>query len=205
MNSPAADTCRPSRFSHWPVMPSLSKIRVIQLLLSMAVVSIAVPILADAVDSYFFAARQLLFALPSITLLAGLGLDRLRSERRPWLALAAVAIFLIPALIKDYRDAVIPKDDLAATADRIEAELSPDACVLIAPPNQIAYYRFFHPDLQLRACPAVPDSAKVVAADTGQYTTPGERAAMSATLARAYEPEGSITVGRAQITLYHRR
>ena len=175
-----------------------------QLLMCMAAVSIVAPIVADAVGGYFFAVRQLLFALPPMVLLAGMGLDRLWKERRG-LAWAALAIFLIPAAIKDYRDATIPKDDLAATADRIEAELTPDTCVLIAPRNQIAYYAFFHPDVQLRACPAVPDSATVLAADTGQYTTPEEHAEMSAVLASAYEPGRSIMVGRARITLYRRR
>ena len=176
-----------------------------QLLLCMAAVSMGAPILADAVDGYFFAARQLLFALPSIILLAGLGLDRLYADRRRAWALAALAVFLIPAALKDYRDAVVPKDDLAATADRIESELAPDMCVLIAPRNQIAYYSFFHPDLQLRACPERPDSGAVLAADTGQYTTTEEHAAMSAVLAGAYRPEHSIMVGRARITLYRRR
>jgi 4-amino-4-deoxy-L-arabinose transferase-like glycosyltransferase len=176
-----------------------------QLLLSMAAVSICAPILADAADGYFFAARQLLFALPPIILLAGAGLDRLFAQRRGVLALAGLTVFLIPSAIKDYRDAVVPKDDLAATADRIETELAPDACLLIAPRNEIAYYSFFHPGLQLRACPERPDSETVLASDTGQYTTTEERAAMSAVLASEYRPERSIRVGRAQITLYRRR
>jgi hypothetical protein len=176
-----------------------------QLLLSMAAVSIGAPILVDAVDGYFFAARQLLFALPPMILLAGAGLDRLFAGRRRAWAFAALAVFLVPAVIKDYRDAVVPKDDLAATADRIEGELAPDTCVLIAPPNQIAYYSFFQPDLQFRACPERPDSPAVLAADTGPYTTPQEQAAMSAVLAGAYRPERSLMVGRARITLYRRR
>jgi len=176
-----------------------------QLLLCMAVVSTGAPILADAVDGYFFAARQLLFALPAILLLAGVGLDRLYADRRRVWAFAALAVFLIPAGLKDYRGAVVPKDDLAATGDRIESELRPEMCVLVAPRNQIAYYSFFHPDLELRACPERPDSAVVLAADTGQYTTPQEQDAMSGVLAGDYQRERSILVGRARITLYHRR
>ena len=62
-----------------------------RLLTWMAAISIFAPIAADVAGSYFFAERQLLFALAPVLLLGGLGLDRLFEERRRALAFAALA------------------------------------------------------------------------------------------------------------------
>ncbi len=175
-----------------------------QLLVCMGAISIVAPIAADAAGSYFFAPRQFLFALPPILLLGSLGLDRLFEERRRGLAFAALAAFLIPAVVKDYREASVPRDDLAATADRIEAEITPGACVLVAPRNQFAYYRFFHPDLALRGCPENPDSQTILAVEPDPHATAADRAELAALPARGYQPERSIEVGHARITLYRR-
>jgi hypothetical protein len=176
-----------------------------RLLAWMAVISIFAPIAADIAGRYFFAERQILFALSPLLLLSGMGLDRLFGERRRGLACAALAAFLIPAAWKDYRDVRVPKDDLSATADRIEAEVTPDACILVAPRLQIAYYRFFHPDLGLRACPENAESQIILAVEPGPNILPADRAEIAALPARGYQPERSISVGRARITIFGSR
>jgi hypothetical protein len=173
--------------------------------------ALAGPILMDAAFNYFFADRQLLFAMPAVVLLAAVTAQNGRlsppqlAEPRPpgsgWrqpLVWSLAAVFLIAAAIKDFRQAVTPRDDLAATADAIAARLPPDACVQAQPPGHVDYYLFFRPELQARVCEAESAAPEIMMV-ASSYTLPSERRA----------PTGlaviqSVKVGRSDLVLYRR-
>src|SRR5579871_838349 len=158
-------------------------------------ISFAGPILMDVVFNYFFAERQLLFAMPALILLAALGV-----QKAPGLiGCVLLGVFVISAAIKDFRQATVPKDDLGRTADAIVARLPADACVLTAPPEHVAFYSFLRPELEGRACGKDREYREILAV-TDSYTSPGERGALLDSLRSQYEagPAG-------QITLYRRR
>jgi uncharacterized membrane protein len=150
------------------------------------------PILMDAAFSYFFADRQLLFAMPALLLLAAQPLSRKA------MAVGLAAVFLIAAAIKDFRQAVTPRDDLAATADAIAAHLSPDACVQAQPPGHIDYYLFFRPELQSHVC-KVDDAAPEVVIVASSYTLPSDRR-----VPVGFELIQSFKTGRSELVFYRR-
>jgi len=172
-----------------------------RLLVNTVAAALIGPILMDVVFNYFFAERQLLFAMPALILLAGRGVERLGAERRGVLAWAIVAVFLVAATVKNYRQATTSRDDLAATADAIAAHLRPEACVLAAPPEQIAFYSFFHPELEQRACGKDLSSQEVVAVVSG-YTSPAERRKMSDAVSNRFGERETFRIGQSEILVY---
>ena len=186
------------------------------------------PILMDAVFNYFFADRQLLFAMPAVVLLAvtpwrvgfsprealasqpvsGAEAPRelkptlqMRFQRSGWrqpLISCLAGIFVIAAAIKDFRQAVTPRDDLAATADAIVAHLSPDVCVQAQPPGDIDYYLFFRPELRARVCGAESAAPEIMIV-ASSYTLPSERSTPA-----GLSSVQTIKVGRSDLVLYRR-
>jgi hypothetical protein len=173
-----------------------------RLLLYTVAAALIGPILMDVVFNYFFAERQLLFAMPALILLAGQGLERLRAERPGVLGWAMIAVFLLAATVKNYRQATRPRDDLAATADAIVAHLRPGACVLSAPLEHIAVYSFFHPELERRACPGSLDAPEVVAVING-YTSAAERKNLADSVHHLNEQE-TFRIGQSEMFVYKR-
>jgi 4-amino-4-deoxy-L-arabinose transferase-like glycosyltransferase len=174
-----------------------------RLLLYTVAISLAGPILMDILFNYFFADRQILFALPALIVLAGLGFERLCQQRRATLGYLLLAVFLLSAAVKDFRLATVPKDDLARTADTIVSRLPSDACILTAPPEHVAFYAFLRPELEARAC--LKDRIyPTILAVTSSYTTPADRKSLGDSISPQYEAEPAVTVGQSELTLYRR-
>ncbi|HLH43167.1 MAG TPA: glycosyltransferase family 39 protein [Bryobacteraceae bacterium] len=152
--------------------------------------TLAGPILMDAVFNYFFAERQWLFAMPALLLLAAQGLTRQIT------GVALAGVFLVAAIVKDFHQAITPRDDLAATADAIAAHLPAGACVQAEPPGQIDFYLFFRPGLQSRVCEEDSATPEVMLV-ASSYTLPSERRVPSGMAAVQ-----SIKVGRSELILY---
>jgi uncharacterized membrane protein len=167
-----------------------------RLLLYLICGSVAGPILMDLVFNYFFAERQLLFAMPAVILLAAQGFERLAKPVSCALAgIFLVAIFLVSAAVTDFRQASIPRDDLASAAGAIASLLPSDACLLAQPPEQIAFYLFFHPELQMRVCSGNFANPEILAV-ASVYTQPWE-----ASLPTGFVPVQITTIGRSRLTL----
>jgi 4-amino-4-deoxy-L-arabinose transferase-like glycosyltransferase len=175
-----------------------------RLVASVALVSLAGPILIDALVNYFFAARQLLFGAPALALCAAGGIERWREGGRRWASYAVLGAFLAAAAVSDYRLATVPKDGFGAQAGVLAAQLPADACVAVAPMNHVAYYLFLRPELERRICAEPPDGARVVAV-MSPYSTPGERDQLSDLLDRSYEKAAVLQSGAGEIVDYRRR
>jgi 4-amino-4-deoxy-L-arabinose transferase-like glycosyltransferase len=173
-----------------------------RLLLYTAAASLTGPIVMDIVFNYFFAERQLLFAIPALVLLAAQGVER--AESRGIFAWALVSVFLIAASLKNFTQATVPRDDLSATADAISTLLPADACVAAVPREQIAFYLFFHPELQARVCRDGFPSREMIAA-TSVYATPSERQAFASSVAARFQPGETIRIGQSELTTYSLR
>ncbi len=167
-------------------------------------ISLAGPILADVVFNYFFAERQLLFALPALIILAGLGFEQMCQKRRAILGYALLAVFFISAAVKDFRLATVPKDDLARTADAIVSRLPSDACILAAPPEQVAFYVFLRPELEGRSCLKDRTYPEILAA-TSSYTTAAERKTLVDSMSSAYAAGQVEAIGQNDLTMYRLR
>jgi hypothetical protein len=163
------------------------------------------PILMDVIFNYFFAERQLLFAMPALILLAAQGFERLIDEKRQLLGYALVAVFFVSAVIKDFRQATVPKDDLARTADAITARLPSDACILTAPPEHVAFFSFLRPELEGRACEKDRAYSEVLAV-TDSYANAAERKSLLDSMRSQYQAvPGAVPAGQSELTLYRLR
>ncbi len=167
-----------------------------------AILSIAGPLAADVVFHYFFAGRQFLIALPALVLLAAHGFDRLWKRHRLLAAVPALA-FLAIALVEDWRQATIPRDDLAVSAQAVAAHMSADACVLTAPAWARDYYAFFRRDVVFPACGDPPASARVLLVVSPTSTT-AERESTLSHLAGGYVRANIFTAGKSELGVYRR-
>ncbi len=181
-----------------------SKLRNRRLLACAALAALAGPILVDALVNYFFAARQLLFAAPVLALCAAAGIERLRAGERQWAGYAVLLAFFASAAVSDYRLATVPKDDFGAQAKVLAAHVPADACVAVAPPNQVVYYLFLRPELERKICAEPPDAARVIAV-MSPYSTQVERGQLSELLDRSYDKAAVLQSGAGEIVEYRRR
>lgn len=192
----------------WAFRPPAAQSLHWRLLVYTAAISLAGPILVDSIVNYFFAERQLLFAMPAIIILAGMGFERLYQERRSTWGYIFLAVFLIAGVLKDFRLATVPKDDLARTADAIVSRLPSHACILTAPPEHIAFYEFLRPELEGRSCRTDQAYPEILAV-TSSYTTSAQRKTLAASIPESgssrYEPDPAVTIGQGELTIYRRR
>jgi len=116
-------------------------------------------IAADAVSGYFFAVRQVLFALPPVLLLATAGLP---SPRREWWQPGLLAIFVVASLAKDVRYFRSPGEDWPGAARALLAATSHGACAVVPSPEPKEMYQLFEPGLTGRFCNANDATGPVV-------------------------------------------
>ena len=182
----------------------LAKLPNRRLLACVVLAALAGPILVDALVNYFFAARQLLFAMPALALCAAGGVERLREGRLQWVGYAVLLAFFAAAAVSDYHLVTVPKDGFGAQARVLTAHLPADACVAVAPPDHVAYYLFLRPELERRICVEPPGVARVLAV-MSPYSTPGERGQLADLLDRTYEEAAVLQAGAGEIVEYRRR
>jgi 4-amino-4-deoxy-L-arabinose transferase-like glycosyltransferase len=160
---------------------------------------------ADAAFNYFFAARQLVYVLPSIAVLAAAGAQNLaRTRRRAGVAL--VSVLLLSTLGQDVRMFQKPREDWAKAAAATNAMLrETNACVITVPSEWAALYIFFEPNLAQRQC--VGDqraSGRLLLAIT-PYTPAAAAANLRATLTRdGYAAGPQQTVGGSRLEPFSR-
>jgi len=132
------------------------------LLLSSALFVVVGALAADAWRDYFFASRQLLFAVPALSILAGLGLET-ALRRRPLLGAALVAAFVIAALKNDVTMQLNAKEDWPAAANALAQVSRQGYCVQIAETQKggVMLYSVFVPSLASSTCNTLTDQSKV--------------------------------------------
>ena len=141
------------------------------------VLLIAVPLLAglatDAAFGYFIAARQFIWVLPAVAILAASA-----ANAHPRAGVVLAALFCTVGVVQSVKYFTAPHEDfqLAALAMANEAKLG--ACVTVAPKDLSRLYEFFEPNVSRELC----DTPRVVLAIT-PYSTSEQRTAAIGTLA----------------------
>jgi Dolichyl-phosphate-mannose-protein mannosyltransferase len=158
----------------------------------------------DAFTNYFFASRQILFALPGLVILAALGFSELFSRYKP-LALAAAAILLAAALQKDVTMQMKGREDWPAAASAVAEIVRNGRCVQVVPADSLDVYDFFAPGLVTKACEGLPPVSGV-ALVSHLYTQAAELAVVEKQLqVQGFVPLQTISRGGTTITLEERR
>jgi len=116
---------------------------------------------ADSWRDYFFASRQLLFAVPSLSILAAIGLENTLLRRRLMGAFIA-ALFLAATLTTDVRMQLNAKENWPAAAAALAQVSRNGYCVQMAggERGQLMLYSVFVPSLLTRSCD-LPGQSKV--------------------------------------------
>lgn len=137
---------------------------------------------ADMTFNYFFAARQLLFVLPALTVLAAAGIANLLRNRAS-LAITLFCVLILAATAQNVRMFLKPRENWALAARSINSRLRPGSCFLTAPPEWAPLYVFFEPALDQHLCGNDHHfSYRVLLAQT-PYTAPEAIAAVRSVLA----------------------
>ncbi len=170
------------------------------LLLLLIFVPTVVAIAADAKFGYFVATRQIMWVLPAVALLAGLGMERLTvgGNNRPTVGIGL--LFAGICLWQDYRFFATPKEDWAVAAAALSAEVSHGACLVVVPEEEVRSYAFFRPELATSNCPA----PQTVLAVTPYATEIQRRNAISALTAGGYSRTSAKDAGKTEIQDYSR-
>jgi len=169
------------------------------LLLSSALFSLAGALAGDTLSNYFFAARQILFALPGLAILAAIGL-RFLYEKQKLIAALGLMVFLTWAVQKDVTIQTDAKEDWAAASRALSVAVRAGSCLDVVPTDALALYAVFAPELPANVCVARPKSR--VALVSHLYTPPADLArAQDSLRARRYSPTSTISAGGTTITL----
>lgn len=158
----------------------------------------------DAFTNYFFASRQILFALPGLVILAALGFLEL-FRRNKSIALVAMAILLGAAFEKDVSMQTKAREDWPAAAKAVAGLAQKGRCIEVVPASSLELYSFFAPGLETKVCAASPREAGA-ALITSLYTTTAELiAAADHFRDHGFSPVQTTAVGGTSITLEDRR
>jgi uncharacterized membrane protein len=173
------------------------------LLLATILFPVAGALAGDAFSNYFFASRQILFALPGLVILATLGLLEL-FRRNKGVAIAASAILLGAAFQKDVTMQTKASENWPAAARAVSEIARNGRCLEVVPASSMELYSFFVPGLETKVCAASP-LQKGAALITSLYTTTPELiAAADHFRERGFAPVSSTAVGGTSITLEDR-
>lgn len=149
----------------------------------------------DAIFHYFIAARQFVWVLPEVAILAASAIDR----RGRIAGIAAICLMLV--CIR--QSAVFfrsPQENWQAAADALLMQSSQGACLAVTPPDQIRLYRFFHPELGRGSC----TGDRVVVAITPYATAAQRRAELTTARAAAYQEGKQHEIGGSDIITFER-
>jgi hypothetical protein len=141
------------------------------LMLSAVLFSLVGALAGDALKNYFFANRQILFAVPALAILAMLGFAELYTKSR--LAAFSVAVVLVAsALQKDVTMQMNSKEDWPAAA-RAVAQVARDtnSCVETVPGGVLDLYDLFQPGLANNRCKDTPAGAVALVSNLYTYST----------------------------------
>jgi hypothetical protein len=151
-----------------------------------AIAAILAPLAADAGLGYYFAGRQLIFALPFLILLAILGV---RIAPR-WVSAALVAPLLVASVVYDFRQATTTREDWESPARKLASY----SCVYVWEEDQLQYLRVY--ERSLRQCDPAnwPEEFPYI---TTRYSVPPQPP-------NGFTPVKREQVGIAEIVLYRR-
>jgi 4-amino-4-deoxy-L-arabinose transferase-like glycosyltransferase len=166
---------------------------------SLLILLIAVPMLAilaaDLVFNYFIAARQFIWVLPAVALLAAGAV-----ERHPRCGLALAAGFCFVGLMQSAKYFTAPHEDFQLAAGELRKKSQQGLCVAVAPKELSRLYEFFEPNVAPIPC----DMPRLVLAVTPYTSEKDQTSAVDELLARGYKKEREEQLGGSSLVFFHR-
>ncbi len=166
--------------------------------------AVGASVLFDAAFHYFFAIRQVMFAVPWILLLAAEGIASLLEGRWKWPVLALCGVLAAAAVAKNVAYFADRSEDWQAAATALAAIARPPLCIAYPDERPPRLYALFDPSLPARACRGL--NAEQVVVPATRYTPAARLSALRAELARAgYASVDARTAGGTRIEVFRRR
>jgi hypothetical protein len=165
------------------------------LMFLLIVVPMVSVLVSDALFGYFIAARQFLWVLPALAVLAAAGLER--HARVGFVLLALLSAVCIRQSIRFF---TAPHENWQAAADAIHEQVRSGACLVVAPPEQAYLYEFFQPLQGRGGC----EAPQIVLATTPYSTGKQRETAVAGLRAHGYRLEGETSVGGSTIFSFRR-
>jgi 4-amino-4-deoxy-L-arabinose transferase-like glycosyltransferase len=149
----------------------------------------------DAWFDYFIAARQFIWLLPAVSILAAAGVE---CYPRAGLALAILLVIVCTRQsIAFFRS---PGENWQMAANLLVEQVRQGNCLIVAPPEDAPLYEFFRPELS-----SAPRAARrIVLAITPAASITERRAAIDELISTGYDESGEQVVGRSEIIWFRR-
>lgn len=147
----------------------------------------------DAAFGYFIAARQIIWVLPAVAILAAAGIECYPQARLAFAAL--LALICIRQSIVFYSS---PSENWELAAKVLVQQVREGACLAVAPAEEAPLYEFFQQDLRTGPC----TSRSIVLAITPAATDAQGRNALASLIAAGHKVASVETVGRSRIILF---
>jgi hypothetical protein len=165
------------------------------LLMLLIAVPMAAVLAADAVFDYFIAARQFLWILPAMAILAATAIERTKGA-----AGILPILFGLVCLRQDVRLFTAPREDWQTAARMIRENVEVGACLAVTPPAQTNLYEFFEPDLRRRRCKA----PRMLLAVTPYATGRQRQESITKLESDGYKQEQETTIGKSKLIRFRR-
>jgi uncharacterized membrane protein len=144
-------------------------------LIAAAVFASVGAVACDAIAGYFFASRQLLFAVPALAVLAACGIHQIWTSNRRLISAILGAVLLLESIRIDGAYLLHFKENWPLAAQEVAEAAGKGYCVdLVGRQVSIALYSLFVPGIEDRVCNSAPPLASKVALVSSIYTNPSE-------------------------------
>ena len=150
---------------------------------------------ADAVANYFVAARQFIWILPAVAILAAMAV-----ERHARTAVVLYALLGVICVRQSVRYFTAPRENWQAAATFISDQVQRGACLIVAPSEHARLYEFFRPELERARCSA----PRMVLAITPATTNQQRESAIAALIAEGYKEQRETAAGGSAILFFQR-
>lgn len=168
---------------------------------TLLILLVAVPLVsvfaANALFDYFLAARQFIWVLPAVAILAAAALERPAPAR-----FALAAVLGIVCVWQTIQYFTAPRENWEAAATFIAEEVGRGACLAVAPAEHAFLYEHFQP--KLRRADDCGDAHRVMLVITPYTTGEQQRSSIAALISRGYKEKRRIEVGRSVLVYFDR-
>jgi hypothetical protein len=170
--------------------------------LGAAVSGVLLALLADIVGGYFYANRQMLFAIPFVLMLLAVGVDLYWPRARAAIAVCCT-VFLVFSVLKDVKHQLDASEDWARLTSTLR-HTAEGGCVLFPVDDPLDKYLVFDPGARARLCPQTQLPARVVVPVHIYSEMPTVQAMRSDLASRGFSLSRREPVGSGSVEVFDR-
>lgn len=165
--------------------------------------TVGLPLLGNALFHYFFAARQLIFALAPLCLLAGIGIEAIGKQYKS-AAIGVAAALAAVCLFNDINLFLKPRENWRAAAITLQTLSGPDTCLVFVPADSLHLYQVFDPNLRDDNCSSHPADYRQLALALSPYAPAATVKTAFDSVPSSFSRQGDLNGAGPHIRIYHK-